>query len=107
MIVTNIDYIPGSRITRHFGLVQGSTVRAKHMGRDILAGFKSMVGGEIASYTELLQDARKEAMSRMIMQAQNIGANAVINVRLTTASIVSTAAEVLAYGTAVFAEYEE
>ena len=104
MMVTNIEIIPGRRITSHLGIVQGSTVRSKHVGKDILAGLKNIVGGELTSYTELLQEARDEATQRMIEQAKSIGANAVINVRYSTASITTGAAEILAYGTAVVLE---
>jgi len=104
MIVTNIDIIPGKKITKHFGLVQGNTVRAKHAGKDILAGLKNIVGGELVAYTELLQEAREEATDRMIKQAEAIGANAVLNVRYSTSSVTAGAAELFAYGTAVVLE---
>ena len=81
MIVSNIEIIPGKRITKHLGMVQGNTVRTKHLGRDIMAGLKNIVGGELVGYTELLNDARQEATDRMIEQAKSIGANAVLNVR--------------------------
>jgi uncharacterized protein YbjQ (UPF0145 family) len=101
IMLSNIEYLPGYTITRHLGLVQGSTVRAKHIGRDFMAGLKNMVGGELAGYTELLNESRQEATDRMIAQAVGVGANAVINVRFSTANIASGAAEILAYGTAV------
>ena len=101
MIVTNLETVPGRQITAHLGLVQGSTVRAKHVGRDIMAGFKNLVGGELRGYTELLQEARAEATRRMLEQAQAQGANAVINVRYSTSSITAGASELFAYGTAV------
>jgi uncharacterized protein YbjQ (UPF0145 family) len=104
MIITNIDIIPGKRITKHYGLVQGNTVRAKHAGKDILAGLKNIVGGELVAYTELLQEARQEATDRMVEQAESIGANAVLNVRYSTSSITAGAAELFAYGTAVILE---
>ncbi len=104
MDLSNLELIPGRRITRHLGLVQGSTVRSKHAGRDIMAGLKNIVGGELKGYTELLNEARQEAIDRMVAQAAAVGANAVINVRFSTANITSGAAEVMAYGTAVFAE---
>jgi Uncharacterized conserved protein len=104
MDLSNLELIPGRRITRHLGLVQGSTVRSKHAGRDIMAGLKNIVGGELKGYTELLNEARQEAIERMVAQATAVGANAVINVRFSTANITSGAAEVMAYGTAVFAE---
>jgi uncharacterized protein YbjQ (UPF0145 family) len=104
MELSNLEVIPGRRILRHLGLVQGSTVRSKHAGRDIMAGLKNIVGGELKGYTELLVEARQEAIERMVAQAQAVGANAVINVRFSTSNITSGAAEVMAYGTAVFAE---
>ena len=104
MLISNIEIIPGKRISSHLGLVQGSTVRAKHAGRDIMAGFKNLVGGELKGYTELLQESRQEAMDRMSEQAKSIGANAVINVRFSTSSITAGASEILAYGTAVVIE---
>ncbi len=104
MELSNLEVIPGRRVVRHLGLVQGSTVRSKHAGRDIMAGLKNIVGGELKGYTELLVEAREEAIQRMVAQAQGVGANAVINVRFSTSNITSGAAEVMAYGTAVFAE---
>ncbi len=101
MIVSNLELIPGKRITAHLGLVQGSTVRAKHIGRDIFAGLKNIVGGELKGYTELMQEAREEATQRMVAEAQSMGANAVLNVRFATTSIAAGAAEILAYGSAV------
>ena len=101
MIVTNIELIPGRRVIRHLGMVTGSTVRAKHAGKDIMAGFKNIFGGELKGYTELMQEAREEALQRMIAQAKAIGANAVINVRFATSSITTGAAELFVYGTAV------
>jgi uncharacterized protein YbjQ (UPF0145 family) len=104
MQLSNLEVIPGQTVVRHLGLVQGSTVRSKHAGRDIMAGLKNIVGGELKGYTELLVEARQEAIERMVAQAQAVGANAVINVRFSTSNITSCAAEVMAYGTAVFAE---
>lgn len=101
MLVSNLEIVPGQRIVKHLGLVQGSTVRSKHLGKDIMAGLKNIVGGELKGYTELLQEARQEATERMIRQAQAAGANAVLNVRFSTSSITQGAAEMLAYGTAV------
>lgn len=101
MIVSNLELIPGKRVAAHLGIVQGSTVRAKHIGRDIFAGLKNIVGGELKAYTELMQEAREEATQRMIAEAQSIGANAVLNVRFATTSIAAGAAEILAYGSAV------
>lgn len=104
MLVTNIELIPGKRITRHLGLVQGSSVRAKHVGRDIMASLKNIFGGELKGYTELLQESRQEAIDRMIEQAKAVGANAILNVRFSTSSIAAGAAELFAYGTAVVLE---
>lgn len=104
MIVTNIEMIPGKKVSRHLGMVQGNTVRAKHAGRDIMAGLKNIFGGELKGYTELLTEAREEAVERMKRQAQAMGANAVINVRFSTSSVTAGAAELFAYGTAVVIE---
>jgi uncharacterized protein YbjQ (UPF0145 family) len=104
MIVVNTETIPGHRIERTLGLVQGNTVRAKHMGRDIAAGLKNLVGGELKGYTELLTEARQQAMERLLSQAHRLGANAVVNVRFTTSAVTAGAAELYAYGTAVIAK---
>jgi uncharacterized protein YbjQ (UPF0145 family) len=104
MIVTNLETIPGKTIVQHFGLVQGNTIRAKHIGRDIMAGLKNIFGGELVGYTELLSESRQEATDRMIAQAESIGANAVLNVRYSTSSVAQGAAELYAYGTAVIVE---
>lgn len=101
MFLSNIEVIPDREIIKHLGLVQGSTVRAKHVGRDIMAGFKNILGGELVAYTELMSEARQEATQRMIQQAESMGANAVINVRFATSSVAQGAAELFAYGTAV------
>ncbi len=104
MIISNTESIPGRNIVEFYGVVTGNTVRAKHVGRDIMAGLKNIVGGELKGYTELLQDSRKEATDRMVEQAQSMGANAVVNVRFATSSISQGAAELFAYGTAVSVE---
>ncbi|MCC7411500.1 MAG: YbjQ family protein [Gammaproteobacteria bacterium] len=104
MIVSNMEILPDRRIVRHLGMVQGNTVRAKHLGKDLLAGLKNIVGGELKAYTELLTEAREEATARMLAQAEAIGANAVLNVRFSTSSITSGAAELFVYGTAVVLE---
>jgi uncharacterized protein YbjQ (UPF0145 family) len=101
MIVLNTEFVPGKSIVEVKGLVQGNTVRAKHVGRDIAASFKNIFGGELQGYTELLVESRREAMQRMIAQAQQLGANAVVNVRFATSSITAGAAELYVYGTAV------
>ncbi len=104
MIVVNTEYVPGMVVREIKGLVQGNTVRSKHFGRDIAAGLKNIVGGELKGYTELLTEARREATSRMMAQAQQLGANAVLNVRFSTSSVTSGAAEMYAYGTAAIVE---
>ena len=104
MLCSNTENIPGQQIVEFYGVVTGSTVRAKHIGRDIAAGLKNFVGGELKGYTELLQEARKEALHRMMEQARSVGANAVINVRFATSSVAQGAAELFAYGTAVKVE---
>ena len=104
MIISNTETVPGKTIVEFYGVVSGSTVRAKHIGRDIMASFKNIVGGELRGYTELLNEARQEAIDRMIAQAQSVGANAIVNVRFSTSSIAQGAAELFAYGTAVKVE---
>lgn len=104
MLLSNLEVLPNKRVSKHLGLVQGSTVRAKHVGKDILAGFKNILGGELKSYTELMQEARAEATERMIEQARNIDANAILNIRFATSSVAQGAAELFAYGTAVVLE---
>jgi len=99
-----MEIIPGKKISQHLGLVQGSTVRAKQVGRDLMAGRKNLFGGELKGYTELLQESREEAVNRMKEQASAVGANAVLNVRFSTSSITQGAAELFAYGTAVILE---
>ena len=101
MILSNIETIPGKEIVEHYGVVSGSSVRAKHIGKDFLAGLKNIVGGELKGYTELLQESREEATQRMISQAMMTGANAVVNVRFATSAIAEGAAEIYVYGTAV------
>lgn len=104
MILTPIDTIPGKKIVEHFGLVQGNTIRARHIGSDILAGLKNLVGGELRGYSKLLQSAREEAISRMNEQAMKLGANAIVNVRFSTSTVAHGAAEILCYGAAVRVE---
>ena len=101
MIITNIESVPGYKLLGIYGVVSGSTVRAKHIGKDIMAGIKNTFGGELKGYTELLEESRKEATERMKKQAEVLGANAIINVRYATSAITVGAAEVFAYGTAV------
>ena len=101
MVLTNTEEVPGKHIREFFGVVSGSTVRAKHIGKDLLAGLKNLVGGELTGYTELLNEARKEALARMVEEARGLGANALVNVRFATSSVAQGAAEIFAYGTAV------
>ncbi|HON45499.1 MAG: YbjQ family protein [Planctomycetes bacterium] len=101
MIIVNTETIPGHNILEVRGLVQGNTVRSKHVGKDIMAGFKNLVGGELKGYTELLTEARREAMERMIEQARQLKANAIVNVRFATSAVAQGAAEIYLYGTAV------
>ncbi len=104
MIVSNMEEIPGKRVVQHLGIVQGSTVQAKNVFRDIGASLKNLVGGELRSYTDLMNEAREEALDRMKREAEALGANAILNVRFTTSTITQGAAELLAYGTAVVVE---
>ncbi|HMQ10849.1 MAG TPA: YbjQ family protein [Oligoflexia bacterium] len=101
MILSNLEYVPHKQINQHLGIVSGSTVRAKHAGKDLLAGLKNVFGGELTAYTELLSESREEAMQRMIAQAESLGANAIINIRFSTSSVTAGAAELYVYGTAV------
>lgn len=104
IVLTNIDRVPGKEIIEHYGLVAGSTVRAKHAGKDIMAGIKNFFGGELGGYTELLNESRIEATERMVSQAKKKGANAIINIRYSTSSVAQGAAEIYVYGTAVKVE---
>ena len=104
VIVTTTTELPGYRIKKVLGIVSGSIVRARHIGRDLTAALRNIVGGEIKEYTELLAQAREEALKRMIEKAKKLGANAVIGVRFSTSAVMSGAAEILAYGTAVVVE---
>ena len=100
MIVVNTESVPGYRTVELKGLVQVNTVRAKHAGRDIAAGLKNLIGGELKGYTELLTESRREAVSRMMAQAEALGANAILNVRFSTSAVTAGASEMMAYGTA-------
>ena len=101
MLITNTDFIPGREIIEVIDIARGSTVRARHIGRDISAVFRGIIGGEIDEYTKLMANAREEAIDRMIADAERIGADAVINVRFASSQIMQGASEILAYGTAV------
>jgi uncharacterized protein YbjQ (UPF0145 family) len=104
MILTNVETVPGRSTVEHYGLVSGSTVRAKHVGRDFMASLKNIVGGELKGYTELLNDSRAQATGRMVTQAEEMGANAVVNVRYSTSSVAQGASEIYVYGTAIKVE---
>jgi uncharacterized protein YbjQ (UPF0145 family) len=101
MIVTTTGSIPGRRVTRTLGLVRGNTIRARFVGRDILAALRGIVGGEVKEYTKMMAEAREQSIDRMVEEARTLGADAIIEVRFTTSMIMSGAAEILAYGTAV------
>lgn len=101
MILTTIESVPEKQIVSHYGLVTGSTVRSKHLGRDLMASVKNIFGGELKGYTELLNESRQEAINRMVAQAKSLGANAIVNVRFSTSSVAPGAAELYVYGTAV------
>ncbi len=104
MIIVTTDQIEGKMISETVGLVKGSTIRARHLGRDIAAVFRNMIGGEISEYTKLMGESREQAIDRMTEHAQQMGGNAVIGVRLTTSMLMGGAAEIVAYGTAVVVE---
>ncbi len=101
MINSTTENVPNKEVKEILGIVKGSTVRAKHVGKDIFAGLKSIVGGELGAYTELLNEAREEAFERMNSEGQKLNADAIINIRMTTSSVMQTASEILVYGTAV------
>lgn len=104
MIITTTEFIPDKKVIRVLGLVKGNTVRVRHIGKDILAGLKNLVGGEIEEYTKLMAEAREQAIDRMIEIAKELGANAIVGVRFSTAYIMQGAAEIMVYGTAVLVE---
>ncbi len=104
MIITTSDQVEGKKITKTIGLVRGSTIRARHVGRDIMAGLRSLVGGEIIDYTKMMAEAREQAIQRMVEDAEKQGANAVVGMKFTTSMIMSNASEILAYGTGVVLE---
>ncbi len=101
MIITTTSEVPGKKIKKILGIVKGNTIRARHLGIDILAALKNLIGGEIKSYTEMITQAREEALSRMIQEAKTLGADAVVNVKFTSSQVMQNSAEILAYGTAV------
>jgi uncharacterized protein YbjQ (UPF0145 family) len=107
MIVTTTDAVPGRRIVRTLGLVRGNTIRARHVGKDIMATFRNLVGGEVSEYTKMLAESREQALDRLIEEAEELGANAVVALRFVTSEVMQGAAELLAYGTAVVIEEED
>ena len=106
MIMVTTENIPGKKVVRCLGLVKGNTIRARHLGHDIAAGFRNMIGGEIVDYTKLISESREQCLDRMVVDAKSLGANAIIMVRFTTSEMMKGAAELLAYGTAVVVEDE-
>ena len=104
MLLSTTDTICEKKIVRHLGMVRGNTIRARHIGRDIMAVLRNIVGGEITDYTKLMGEAREQAMDRMVEDAQRLGANAIVGVRFSTSEVMASAAEILVYGTAVLVE---
>ncbi|MBO9528455.1 YbjQ family protein [Acinetobacter sp. IRS14] len=104
MLLSNLESVPGHQIVKQLDVVYGSTVRSKHVGRDLMASLKNIVGGELTGYTELLEESRQEAMDRMIVKAQQLGANAIVGIRFSTSNIAQGASELFVYGTAVFVQ---
>lgn len=104
MILATTENIPGKKTVKYLGLVKGNTIRARHLGHDIAAGFRNMVGGEITDYTKLIAESREQCLDRMVEDAESLGANAIIMVRFSTSEMMKGAAELLAYGTAVIVE---
>ncbi|MCJ7579642.1 MAG: YbjQ family protein [Candidatus Aminicenantes bacterium] len=104
MIIVTTDFINGKTITKTLGLVRGNTIRARHIGRDMMAFFRNIVGGEITDYTKMMAESREQALDRMVEEAESLGANAIISMRITTSMIMQSASEILAYGTAVIVE---
>jgi len=106
MIITTSDTVPGKRIVKTLGLVRGNTIRARHLGHDLLAALRNIVGGEVVDYTKMLAEAREQALDRMVAEAEKMGANAIVTLRFATSMLMQGAAELLAYGTAVVVEGE-
>ncbi|MHC4573303.1 MAG: YbjQ family protein [Planctomycetota bacterium] len=104
MLLSTSENIEGKKVVRHLGLVKGNTIRARHIGRDIMAGLRNIVGGEISDYTKMMAESREQAVDRMVEDAQRLGANAIVEVRFATSMVMASAAEILAYGTAVVVE---
>ena len=101
MIIVTTDFVPGKNIKKTLGLCRGNTIRARHIGRDISAALKNVVGGEIRDYTKMMAESREQALDRMVEDAEKLGANAIINIRFSTSYVMASAAEILVYGTAV------
>ncbi len=106
MIVVTTDFVTGMRIVKVLGLARGNSIRCRHMGKDILAGFRNVVGGEVPEYTKMMAESREQSIDRMVAEAEALGANAVIGVKFSTSMMMTSAAEILAYGTAVVLEDE-
>ncbi|MHC4187986.1 MAG: YbjQ family protein [Planctomycetota bacterium] len=104
MLISTTEQIEGKKIVRHLGLVKGNTIRARHIGRDIMAGLRNIVGGEISDYTKMMAESREQAIDRMVEDAQNLGANAIVGMKFATSMVMQSASEILAYGTAVIVE---
>ncbi|NIP25242.1 MAG: heavy metal-binding domain-containing protein [Phycisphaerae bacterium] len=104
MLMSTTETIEGKKIVKHLGLVKGNTIRARHIGRDIMAGLRNVVGGEITDYTKMMAESREQALDRMTEDAQNLGANAIVGVKFATSMVMQSASEILAYGTAVVVE---
>jgi uncharacterized protein YbjQ (UPF0145 family) len=101
MIMVTMDFVPGRKVGKTLGLVRGNTIRARHIGRDILAALRNIVGGEISDYTKMMAESREQAIDRMVEEAESLGADAILNIRFATSMIMQSASEILAYGTAV------
>jgi uncharacterized protein YbjQ (UPF0145 family) len=104
MLISTTEQIEGKKIVKHLGLVKGNTIRARHIGRDIMAGLRNIVGGEITDYTKMMAESREQSIDRMIEDAQNLGANAIVGMKFATSMVMQSASEILAYGTAVVVE---
>ena len=104
MLLSTTEIIYGKKIVKHLGLVRGNTIRARHLGRDIMAGLRNVVGGEVSDYTKMMAESREQSIDRMIEEAQNLGANAIVGIRFSTTEMMQHAAEIMVYGTAVVVE---
>ena len=104
MLLSTTENIEGRKIVKHLGLVRGNTIRARHIGRDIMAGLRNLVGGEIRDYTKMMAESREQAIDRMVEEAQKLGANAIVGVKFATSMVMQMASEILVYGTAVVVE---